>query len=444
VEIYLKSIRILVVAWAILLGPASAFAEAPPTDNLCYKDFSFLVRTKLAVLERVSPDKAIEYRAKLAQKAGWYSEFENYEYRRMISEDLDEIINAQARGEREIRTLQQMGVRIVDGKLEMPSLAAQLLHLEKEIDKLPIPKESKLYPARMFKMPDGSIIVRRVGENIPKGAKTYKGTLDAEDFAFYVGQGYYPVGDPRSLVNDGYPAFWHDLIGHFGGFMDDPQYMAAVREINRKLAKNKVRLSLEEWNPATRQPGYNTDLLTRLNHAQESLILTPTSQRPYVANFLKKVGVSNDRSHTQDEIRTALGRHSDEQIEALIREIGPHHRELYQEHGGTARDLFERAAMGQRHFQGEADSAYVQSPYVTGSYLSNPIVQARLKPPQKRELLARYLTMIDHTSQISPSQWLREVSNPGPLPRGSSVYRYICKSGLFNSKNFQYYGAFCD
>lgn len=370
-------------------------------------------------------------------EAGSYRRAEDAAFRAHLERLKKTLEHALARNPAHREWLRRLQIEVQGGQMRMPALSRILALVEQAIDELPIPAADKLYPARVYRTREGKLIALRRGESVPRGAQLFKDELiPREDFLRMVASGRLPIGEPGMLVNpggaEGYPGFWHDVVGHFGALVEDPRLMAETKRAATRMGSFRM----EPY-------GENFDTLVRWGHANESLILTPTESRPVVARALGRVGLA-DRGEpwSYAEVRAALERSSPAQLAAVEEELRLARNQLFRESGGTARDLFEHEAQIGRRYQDPSDAPWKVTPQFLGEVLTLPNSALGWSESDRRLFLARYLTTLDHTSRISPAQWVEDVTQPGRLPPGR-VRRFMCESGLFWFNNFNSLWAYC-
>lgn len=373
-----------------------------------------------------------------------YTFDDNFGFKQMLQENTRVLNLALSKQDHDAAFIRSLGIHFEEGKLVVPELDDILRVVDQKVELLPIAENEKLYPARIFQTNDGKFHPVRIGGQVPAGALEVQGILEAQDFASILGQGFFPIGRATTSVNGGYPAFWHDLVGHMGAMLQDPPFMATLRKVNQELADNKTPLAQFGYDPETGSFGKNVDLLARLNHVQETLILTPRSMRPFVEDVLRGVGLNpSSAALTYAQAHQAVARLSDAEIERLIQTLNSRVSELSRETGGTVHDVFHEQAIADRNWSGPIDKTSFSTAKYLGEYINNSHWMGQLTRERKDSILAQYLGHLDQGSRISPSEWLAEVSHPGPIPKEGRVHRYVCESGLFTLSTFHFYPYYC-
>lgn len=278
--------------------------------------------------------------------------------------------------------------------------------------------EEILRPARMFETKDTAgkqkIIAVALDADPPVGATPINDTLHNDKFWKFIAEGHWPIGEIMHGSDTNISFALHDL-GHLGGFLRSPEFMSAVR----KFAETRVREGRFE---------IENNLV---NLALESLTLGKASARPKFNQILGALGILKVRTGAKtpawsvDKFKHELDSIDDTTISKQISDAYHARHEMIEDLGGGRNDS---VTSFRSRFRAEAIALKAQS--------ENPksIIESAYdakSPGERRSFFARYLATMDHSIDISPAQWMQELTDGDVLKINSPIYQYICTSGAF-------------
>lgn len=308
-----------------------------------------------------------------------------------------------------------------------------------------------LWPARVFEVrhQDGTTdyLFKVIGEAQPDHVFEVN-LVTPHVFATMLAQGYFPLGSPiREHTNQTLAE--HDLA-HFGGFISAPTYMRAVREAFRKVCKKmheNERLSeaLQDFNSVySLRLYYMIEIFTLIQEPQKEML-----QHLLEMNLAEPVNLNAIITMLEKKAANppALYRY--------LYRIYEHFNELVNPVGGESRDILNRVRKFNRssrlgnffselpHTSSKFDGSSIYSLYLNGcAALENkrsthPDFLASL-----REIHAPFIGTLIGTSQLTVEDWVLQAVEEVP-DKGSKLYQYLCKSGIWNEAHLIYWVHGC-
>lgn len=288
-----------------------------------------------------------------------------------------------------------------------------------------IRSDQVLKPARMFQVTANGkteIIAVEVGKNPPKGAELLTKVATGEEFLRFVASGHWPVGELRRADENHISHALHDF-GHLGGFYRNPEFMAAISD----FAKARVA------------DGQFGNRETLVNHIFESLALGRTSARPQFQRTLESVGLSANEASplSVDRVLRQTEKLSDAALRDKISSAYATRIEMVEDIGGLRADGTAKLRALQAFGLTAEPSTLLENPR---SFIE--LAHDAKSPEEKRRYFARYLAAMDHTTRMRPADWVRELIKRENYAPTSSIYNYVCRSGVFEAGD-AYFEAIC-
>jgi hypothetical protein len=258
-----------------------------------------------------------------------------------------------------VRTLKWLSENQTDHRSHPKTLSEVLRNynefMDREIHENRLKAADVLRPAFVFKMPNGRIIWRKFGEEIPKGAifQDYQYRDQREIDAMFqklILNRVFPVGY-TSLIAGGErrTAFEHDL-GHLTGFIEYPQYMVSLLKLYRDMPKHPEFLSKLDkrtpYGPSVFQKRiyFYVEAMTVVNPATKNLMLKSLVLSDSMRNRMDEVSV--------DEMTQYLKTIPADQLISRFSKILLEADSWFTPYGGAARNSGERDAEFHNRFVG--------------------------------------------------------------------------------------------
>lgn len=340
------------------------------------------------------------------------------------------IRKAISEGDPQIRFLEDLGFKFdFENGHKIPSMReisnAYNARIEDLVASGKIKRSQVLKPARMFVTKingETRYIPVELTDEPPLGAKPLIGGIHGEAFYRFVEMGYWPMGEMARGVPSNTSFAYHDL-GHFGGFLRDPEFMAAIREF--AVARvNERRYKIPD---------------TAVNHIFENLSVARMEKRPEFDSQLKSIGLtlSQDRE-PWDLMRYAheLLKLPPEKVEEAVHQAYAARHEVVLDLGGIRSDAISKHRVREPGY-GSTDRATNENPK---TFLE--MAEAATTPEERRKHFARYLTAVDHSIRIPPAEWVREITPRDRIRKDTALYKYLCTSRVFMGGS-AFYNTFC-
>ncbi len=307
----------------------------------------------------------------------------------------------------------------------MSEISARYDELAKDlITRGKVREEDLIRPARMFQVIENGkrrIIAVGLTQEPPAGALPLNDVVRGEEFLRFLADGYWPIGEIMPGGDTGISFALHDL-GHVGAFARNPDYMRALKDFAR-----------------TRVAAGRFDIKdNKMNAILESLALGRADLRPQFDETLSKLGILNRNASepwTASNFATALEGFSDGKISEEILAAYKQRHGLIEDFGGARSDAFTVPRSKNPRLE-----SFEEWPDNPKSILENAFHAT--DPRMKRVAYAKYLAAMDHSTRISPADFLKELTHKDNLTLDSKIYRYLCVSGIFQSKS-RFYTRFC-
>jgi|GEM_PF-6108947 len=290
-----------------------------------------------------------------------------------------------------------------DGVDRVPPARAILGRYNARIDRLlqsgTVTEAEILRPAIVLRTLDGELIIRAIGEPVPKGAAP-QAVLENEDYFRILATGHFPIGD-YSLTTTNAPTFIHDLA-HLDGFLEDPRYMTLIRKYAGMVHAGNV-----------------PSMPNRAYFFNEGLtILNPRSFQ--IVN--RTLALSEQMRHNSGsvslyEMTSYLRSLSEDQLTLLANKLNSivKHPRIFQVLGGAGREMFSSNGHAFHNPFSELAENMYESPEKTASVIGIAKVQLALLKMQ----------------QISSNDWFTTLLNKD-IPANSPV-KDLIDSGVFES-----------
>ncbi|MBC87502.1 MAG: hypothetical protein CL677_10035 [Bdellovibrionaceae bacterium] len=349
---------------------------------------------------------------------------------RILNRNVDSYNEALQAGHAQTRFLQELGFQITPNRINAPDISTALNGVDDKIDELiaagKIKEDEVLRPVVPYETPNGSIVFARPGTELPEGSTHLTRLLTREQMAYLIERGYFPVGAPNHVVDGGTPALVHDL-GHFGAFIDNPDVMASMRR-NYSEALNAQGTALELQN-----------IQYRHAYIMENLVLSTPERVNGLNGILRNNGSSlrlgNDEDFIQlSTIQRSVDQMSPEQVDTAIRQITERPASELRFIGGGTRDV--RWVYDQANSSAEAGIRSIEE---YESVFRNPNFGLRNDIDERREALANYLYISEHTRNLSTRDLYRGINNSGPVDQ-SPFRQLVCSDSGYSTTLF---GIFC-
>lgn len=323
-------------------------------------------------------------------------------------------IEAKLNGDEHVRNLERLGYRF--GKqVETPSLENLVARYRSEIQKHVrsgrISSSDILMPALVFRLPDGKYQSVAIGDPIPKGAQWVYTVLPGPVFSKAIRSGHFPMGgstESNSNYSLNLSLFEHDTA-HLTSFLENPEYMKAIRQAASRSRKGQPLLSEEEKQAHEMRWYYASESLSLPRPERRDEILRILSLPPPSPGVLLK-----NSSFTVNEVKDHLLKTKTEaQIKNLSEEIKKKFLRFRKQYGGAGNDL---------------RNAHEEHDILLGHFnklrtASNPMEQA--------EALAKVEVALVELGRVTPAEWVLEVTKPTKLTLGTKLYNIVCLSGIW-------------
>ncbi len=284
-------------------------------------------------------------------------------------------------------------------------------------------------------------------EDIAKGFKEYpSGILESQDFNHVLSQGYFPFGNikthaevsPGKLIT----MYEHDFVGHFLGFMRDPEYMKAVRNSYTPAAIEERRLAIIAGNLAP------DILMWRENIALEQLATVRGGSKWREIPGLSPA-IKEGKKTTKIELMKYYRAMSEEELAKSFKEIDKRIEEILSPVAGNnasgveGRIIVTVDKMNATNPCAQSGVsllgticrmrlAFSESKNYQGFpswyYLQNP---ANVSREIKMEKLSELLITIQELEKITPAEWASAVLKP-TIAEDSKLYKVLCDGELAN------------
>ena len=322
----------------------------------------------------------------------------------------DAILDAARRGLRQIETLQKLGFKI-DRSIEIPHLSDLYLHYEQAIEehkKSGLKEEDVIRPGRVFQ--DSTGRYHFVDYRSMAKAEWHQVDmvfLPAKVVGDMLAEGYFPVSNSDRVHHD---------LAHLTGFIENPHYMAALRNLARYYTT-----ASPDSRPSSR------DMYHRMFFFLEGFSWVPSDRQAALQNLLaepfKKEGESVNLDalinyfKTKDEAWTK--RHLDtllNNIDNIVEDLGGGPREI-----GVASYSDTEIAEGLRSL---ILTAQVQRQYyLDGKSGKDTVIY----------VLAKLEIYLWESSQIDPATFARELQKKS-LDMLSPLARLFLSSGALKKE----------
>jgi DNA-binding phage protein len=284
-------------------------------------------------------------------------------------------------------------------------------------------KESEtLRPVLLYRTKDKMITVSP-NEVPPAGAVRIEGLVDNNKFYELIADGKFPMGmdEPTyfSTYSHAEPAFLHDA-GHFEGFINNPEFMAATRKAAQKIRETK--------NPEVREVLENRFFFAgELSQAfAKKDIAAATSD---LGDIKKQLGLSSKTPLSHKDYYKALNKLSEAEVDKLYNDIPK--TSLF-----TARPDALGGAEHQIQHRYPDKSYDTKWPFESRGYTNHPSSEeTRIRVPisdetRKVEQAGRLSVMLEKADafiRIRPEDWMTEGTSGAKLPRNGNT-TILCKS----------------
>ncbi len=262
-----------------------------------------------------------------------------------------------------------------------------------------------LHPARIFRLPDGSLVPVPIEQEAPPEARPCRERIRARDFARLAAQGFFPIGDCYNILEkfQNYSTAEHDLFEHFLAFSEYPEYAAEVRRTYSALHEAGEML-----------PRERCGLSDRMYMALELLV---------VAEPCDLLDLPSGFETVDDVERHLRGRPLDRLRRDLL-----HAYPLCARRVGAG--AFGLVSSNRTHFRQDHRS-YNSNLEEMWQILRRP--ECHGVDPVRQ--LARFQVLWHESSLLDPVQWVREAA----LPQSRKLSRMLCQSGVLEPGHY-YYG----
>lgn len=347
-----------------------------------------------------------------------------------ISGNEKHIRTAMAEGDPQIRFLEDLGFKFdFENGHKIPSMQEISNAYNARLDDLvasgKIKRSQTLKPARMFVTKingETRYIPVELTDEPPLGAKPLIGGIHGEAFYRFLEMGYWPMGEMARGVPSNTSFAYHDL-GHFGAFLRDPEFMAAIRDFAVSRVNDR-RFKVPD---------------TAVNHIFENLTVARAEKRPEFDSQLKSLGITRSQDREPwDLMKYAheLLKLPAEKVEEAVHQAYAVRHDVIQDLGGIRSDAISKHRVREPGY-GTNDRATNENPKV---FLE--MAETAASPEERRKHFARYLTAVDHSIRIPPAEWVREITPRDRIRKDTALYRYLCTSRVFMGGS-AFYNTFC-
>ncbi|MEA9355610.1 hypothetical protein SHI21_05345 [Bacteriovorax sp. PP10] len=268
-----------------------------------------------------------------------------------------------------------------------------------------VKREDVLLPAFVFKKPDGNLLWKSFGKEIPDDAVIERNIISPETLNAMAKEGYFPVGNDEHTIND-ISAFEHDLA-HFTGFIDSPEYM---KEVKKLALTDQSRLTV---NQAKRASFFKEGMV----YIKDDEALMKTLK---ISDEMRK----NPSQVTLEEMKKYLNGFSIEELETTRMELASNINKYYVSLGGSGRHSIDpRSNIFHDIVQSVLPMISRGLPGDDGDY-----VQVASK-----DGLAVFQTMLLRLRDIKYSDWSYAVTHTPP--KDSPIYKFFEESRRWQSKD---------
>jgi len=346
-------------------------------------------------------------------------------------------LDAQSKNHPQIRFLESAGFRFSD-PVEVPEIGKVFEYyntsLQDLVSKGKLSPDDILRPGFVFKNEHNDprkfkhFIWRGFKDEIPAGYEEVTEVLGDRDFFEMISEGYYPIGSTTRLAIGNHTIMEHDLA-HFGGFLDRPEYMAALRRTFKKLRQS------HESNPIG---------LSELFQMTELASWTPLEKRSALLKLLSlPQSVPGQEFFRESEIYNHLSSLSTPELEQLIARFEQNpFAEIITPLGGTTRDMINPP--DPRFYSGLIDESW--APFGTHWFPKNLKASLKTSPgydkSANRDSVLRFLSTYElgvlELSRLTPEEIVEGLGSGSRLDPNSALYRAYCLSGLVASNTVNY------
>jgi hypothetical protein len=346
-------------------------------------------------------------------------------------------LDAKAAGDPVIRYMEEIGFRFTN-PISVPPLSTIIQrhdqYLDRLIEKGVVTEVEVLRPARVFTMPDGVLIWRRIGEPIPAKASIMTGyAVISEENAFrMLNDGFFLVGEHtpfrNRMLQDNYTIAMHDLAHHFT-FALNPKMMGAMRKSAGEILRRGIKAYADD--PA----------VIRWLHLFEIGDLMPANSLARMKTRLKLPRDSDGKFITYGDMREYISslRLSRAELELHVRNALTFFHSEVNSIGGALADQVQwrrRFPLGDRAELRPNQSLrwlyYQLNDSLKNGATSDVLIDG----------VAKLQTAMLASTRVTPESWAREALAPS-VDRTSPVYDFICRSGAFRAGT-QFYRPWCD
>lgn len=324
----------------------------------------------------------------------------------------DVYYSAYQAGDENLSFLYQIGFKFEEDAVIVPHPNFIIQGIKSEYQEVisngAISESDILIPGLPVQNQRGQIGVIPFGTVLPSGATPLDDiTLEFETIIRIINAGFYPFGRYDALADGVTPMIVHDL-GHFGSFIQNPEYLKFVRALAQKLKGNLDSVS---------------ELVERrVNFLMETLVWIKPEKDEFIKSLLERFIKEGRGSVKVSDYENQLKKLTDDDLLKLRDELVESSSDYLSLLGGAMRDVALRSTRaGDDRFHHFLNIKTLIENLNTGSENSKALLINRI---------ARHFTILHYMRKVSFEDIL-DAFDKTPIPSSSPVYDLFCASGAF-------------
>jgi hypothetical protein len=310
--------------------------------------------------------------------------------------------------------------------------------MQSYVDSGRIKADDVLLPARAFTNEKNEVVLIPFGDPVPEGYKHFMsvagdGTLSSKDYTRAIREGKFPIGEVANDVRGNAQTVLEHDLAHVTAFMDNPEFMAALKKGYIETGKAGKDL----------QPQEKMNRVARLTYLSEMFEITTPKQGMALNKFLtdnKVAGVfSQNKFVTPAQVRQALDGKSADELKDMLKTMND--KGFVEPLGGARRDLMTVAS--EKKGDGLGTGTFFETPHGIAQRALGRIEQRSWVQPKREDYLKAVtegLTMLHNSKQLDVTTAVREAFKP-KIEKSDISYKVFCGSGVFTDETmvFQSY-----